>query len=422
MRKTAFSICMTLLFLFGIYLLISFNTIEAKTDDHSSEEHSEHSDDHREEKEDHDATHEDDHSNHGDHHDEEVVQLSESEIREFGIETSVVDAGVLKAYKTFPGEVVLNPDMTAHVVPRISGVIRKLMKGIGDRVRTGETIALLDSRELAEMKSGYLAARERVSLTKSNFKREEGLWKKKISSEQEYLEARQALAESKIEMRLFEQKLYAVGLSREDVKRLISEPHSELTMYKIVAPISGIIIKQHATMGEYIKDDSEAFVIADTASVRINVTVYQKDLASVRVGHKVTVSSGNALSNANAAISYISPILNETTRTVTARVELPNRDGRWRPGMFVNVKVISEMVNTSVLIPRESIQNIEGKNVVFIKTAEGFEPQKVVIGRKDSTGVEITSGLDPGQTYVTKGAFTLKAQLAKGSFGDGHAH
>ena len=117
-----------------------------------------------------------------DHEDESGVQLSHKELEEFGIELAEAGSGTLDLTIELPGEIALNADRLAHVVPRVASIVRQVKKRLGDKVKTGEVMAVLESREVAEAKSAYLAALERLALAGSNFKREEMLWQKKISS------------------------------------------------------------------------------------------------------------------------------------------------------------------------------------------------------------------------------------------------
>jgi cobalt-zinc-cadmium efflux system membrane fusion protein len=189
-----------------------------------------------------------------------------------------------------------------------------------------------------------------------------------------------------------------------------------------VAPFDGTIIEKHVALGEAHKEDAEMFLIADLSSVWVNLGVYQKDLPSIRVGQSVVVSAGHGIPDMTGRIGYIGPLVGEQTRTATARVVLPNRGGQLRPGLFVTGRVTLSTVPVPILVPRSALQTIDDKTVVFVKDGDDFEPRPVIVGRSNGTHVEITSGLEPGQKYVSAGAFTLKAQLAKGSFGDGHGH
>ena len=359
------------------------------------------------------------HDAHGE--EENIVHLNAEELKEFGVQVAEAGPGRLEILMELPGEIVIDPDRLAHIVPRVAGVVRQVKKKLGDRVRAGELLAVLDSGELSELKSTYLVARARARLAEATFSREEKLWQQEISSEKEYLEARQGLAETRIEMRAAEQKLHALGFSDRYLQELSFQEDELFTRYDMIAPFDGRIIEKHITFGEMIQDDAEAFVIADLTSVWAVLTVYQKDLARI-AGQPVRISVGDGAPAVEGSIGYVSPVVDEATRTTQARVLLPNPDGGWRPGSFVIGSWAVEQVDVGLLVPTSAVQMIEGKTSVFIETEEGFEPHPVQVGRTNETHVEITAGLMPGQRYVASGAFTLKAQLAKGSFGDGHGH
>ena len=127
---------------------------------------------------------------HGEHEEEQVVRLDDATMREFGVEVATVSSGNLQVHVSLPGEVVIDPDKLAHIVPRVSGIAQHVSKKLGDPVRAGEVLAVLESRELSEVKSAYLVARERSSLAVATFQREEKLWEQKISSEREFLETK----------------------------------------------------------------------------------------------------------------------------------------------------------------------------------------------------------------------------------------
>ena len=169
-------------------------------------------------------------------------------------------------------------------------------------------------------------------------------------------------------------------------------------------------------------DNTHAFVVADLSYVWADLTIYQKDLPRIRVGQKAIISASPAPVTAVGTISYISPVVEEATRTAIARVVLPNPDYQWLPGMFITAKVITDRLNASVVVPKTAIETFENQTVVFVKTPEGFVPRPVILGRENDSNVEIVAGLEPGEEYVKKGGFTLKAELMKEAFGGGHGH
>jgi cobalt-zinc-cadmium efflux system membrane fusion protein len=356
------------------------------------------------------------------HVDGKALRLTEAQRKEFGIELATAGPGQLKVQVELPGEIVPNADRVAHVVPRVPGVVREVRKVLGDHVRKGEVLLVLDSKELADIKAAFLSAREKLDLAQSNYDREEDLWKKKISPTQDYLQAKQAFTEARIELRSAEQKLHALGFSDAYLAQLPSQPDVSYIRFEVIAPFDGVIIEKHVALGETQKEDAESFRIADLRSVWVNLGVYQKDIPSIRAGQSVVVSAGHGIPDLTGEISYIGPLVGEQTRTATARVVLPNRGGQLRPGLFVTGRVTLSTVPVPVLVPRTALQTIDEKTVVFVEDEAGFEPRTVTVGRSNGTHVEITSGLESGQKYVSAGAFTLKAQLAKGSFGDAHGH
>ncbi len=356
------------------------------------------------------------------HEHEEGIRLSKEEMAEFGIEVRTALPGPIKIHVNLPGEVTINADRLAHAVPSVAGIVREVRKTMGEKVLAGEVMAVLESRELADTKSAYLAAKERTDLALSNFRREKELWIKKIASEQEYLKARQTLAEVRIELRSAEQKLHALGFSETFLEKLPTHSDVDYTRYEIRAPFNGTVIKKHIAIGELLNEESEAFVIADLDTVWVNLNVYQKDLPFIQIGQKANISAGRGLPDAEGTISYLGPIIEEKTRTATARVVLPNKDGRWKPGLFINAEVTVSEIEAAVAVPRTAIHTLGNQPAVFVATAEGFKPRAVSLGRSDKVNIEVLTGLQAGERYVNKGAFTLKAEIEKESFGEGHEH
>jgi cobalt-zinc-cadmium efflux system membrane fusion protein len=126
----------------------------------------------------------------------------------------------------------------------------------------------------------------------------------------------------------------------------------------------------------------------------------------------------------NAEIEMVTPFVDESTRSATARVVLDNKSGNRMPGTFVTAFSSTSEVNLPVVVAKSSVQNIEGHNVVFIEDEDGFEMKPVTLGRSDRKNVEIITGLEPGTDYVSTGAFQLKATVVTSSLGGhaGHGH
>lgn len=203
----------------------------------------------------------------------------------------------------------------------------------------------------------------------------------------------------------------------------VVESDESLAPFEVRTLIGGTVIEKHITLGEAVSRDHDAFVIADLSTVWVDLTVYQRDLARVHEGQTAQVFVGHGTTSGEAPIDYVTPIVDETTRTATARVELRNADGHWRPGMFVRGRILLDRAAASVAVPRTALHTYEGGTVVFVETAEGFEPRSVTPGRAGRDVVEIAEGLRAGERYARTGGFTLKAELGRESLGHaGHAH
>lgn len=351
-----------------------------------------------------------------------------------GIEILSAGSVQMNTVIELPGEIGLNKNKVAHLVPRVAGVVIEVRKNLGDRVRKGEVVAVFDSRGLADAKTDYIESVHRLEFAQASFIREENLWKKKISPEQDYLVSRHALEEAEIARQSTEQKLSALGLSSDDLHSLAVEPEGKvtdrevrtpfvakgLTRYELRSPLDGIIIEKNISLGEAIAEDTDIFVIADLSTVWGEITVYAKDLRVVRVGQKVTVKSKELGLETTARVSYLGPLVGEQSRAASAHVDIPNPNGLWRPGLFVTVELVAEAVRVPIAVASEAIQTFRDWNVVFTQYGDQFEVRPLALGRSDGKFVEVLSGLSPGEKYAAKNSFVLKAD--QGKSGASHDH
>ncbi len=367
------------------------------------------------------AGHEEGHD-HG-HDEAPAVRLDDAARARLGLQMAEAGPAELEITVELPGEVQVNGDRLAHVGPRVGGVARRVLVSLGDRVREGQLMAVLDSRELADSKAAYLAAAERLRLAEATHRREERLWQERVSSEQDYLDASNALAEARIALRAAEKTLHVLGFDEDEVDRLDQEADSEVASYRITAPFDGEVVDRHITVGETIPAEESVFTVADLATVWVDLAVHQRDLARVAAGQRVRVRSSHDGVEGVGTIRLVQPLLGEQTRTALARVTLPNPDRRWQAGAFVTATVTVDTSRADLAVPRTALIRMgDGDDVVFVETDRGFEPRPVELGRSSPDAVEVRSGLAPGDRYVAAGGFSLKAELGKGSFGDGHGH
>ncbi len=348
------------------------------------------------------------------------IELPPGGAEEAGIEVKPAGPATLKTVLALPGEIQLNPRRVAHVVPRVEGVVVEVRKELGDTVKQGEVLAVLESRELADLKSQYLVALRRLGLARATFAREERLWKEKISAEQDYLVAKKELAEAKILEEAAAQKLLALTIAKAELRTIASGTATPFSRYELQAPFEGEVVEKHLARGETAQADAGVFTIADLSTVWAEITVYAKDLPSIQVGQAVTVRAADTAYTAGGKVFYVSRLVGEQTRSARAYVEIPNPERRWRPGLFVTVEVVQEKVEVSVAVVAEAVQTHQDRPVVFVQHEDLFEVRPVTLGRRDGEWVEVREGLSAGERYVARNSFILKSELGK--FATTHEH
>lgn len=383
-------------------------------DGHSHEEDEEKHDKAREEHgHDHEGSHEGGHG-HAEEgaHAEGVINLNAAQIAAAGITVSEAASGKLSREVSVPGKIVAAADRMAQIVPKVGGTVTEARKNLGDSVEKGEVIALIESREMAETVADYLAARRAEELARTTFNREKGLWDKKITAEQDYLNARNVHQEAKIKLDLAHQKLQALGHDGQAAE------NANARFHEVKSPITGRVIGRELTLGEYVDSTHAAYTVADLGVLWVETAIAPADLPFVREGQAVTIIGGNG--KAQGKLIFVSPVVDPETRSAKAIVELDNAQGQWRPGEFANAAIATSAQDIDVILPKEAVQAIEGKSVVFVRNATGFGKRDVVLGREDSRNVEVTSGLSRGEPVAVSGTFTLKAELGKSEAGHEH--
>ena len=343
---------------------------------------------------------------------EGIIAISNAQAKAAGIKIETAAPARIRSAFQLAGEIRFNEDRTAHVVPRLAGVVESVSANLGQQVKKGQVIAVIASSEVSEMRSELLSTQRRQALAKVTYEREKKLWQDKISAEQDYLQAQQAYREAEIATQNARQKLAAIGASAGDA--------GALNRYELRAPFDGAIVEKHITLGESVKEDSNVFMISDLSSVWAEIIVPAKDLGIVRVGERATVKATSIGSVSTGTVSYVGSLLGEQTRTAKGRVTLANPSMAWRPGLFVNVELTSDERNAAVAVLAEAIQTVNDSPTVFVKVDGGFVGQLVTTGRSDGKYTEILTGIKPGTAYAASGSFVVKAEQGKGSAE--HAH
>ncbi|MFN4183455.1 MAG: efflux RND transporter periplasmic adaptor subunit [Hyphomonas sp.] len=368
--------------------------------------------------EDHDHDH-DHEETEGDH-----VELSPEAAREAGIVIATAELAALSSTLKLPAEIRFDADRIANVTASIDGIVARVDAREGAAVRKGETLAVLNSRELAGLKADYLTALSAETLARDTLMREERLWEHRVTAEAALQAARAGVAAAEATRKAAENKLHAVGVGHGALEKMVDAPDGGLASAAILAPIAGTIVRRNLSLGDMVTTEVTAplFVIADDSVLWADIAVYKNDYGRLQEGMAVLLRQETGAVAAEGTIAFILPLIEETSRTATARVILDNKERRLRPGQFVTAEIAAGDGAPVLRVPEAAIVQVEGKASVFVPTGDGFEPRAVETGGKAGGFAEIRSGLQAGDRYVSEGAFTLKAQLEKDAFGDGHAH
>ncbi len=318
------------------------------------------------------------------------------------------------------GTVSYDQDHLALVGPLVSGRVARLLAGVGDRVRRGQALAEIESAEVGQARADLIAARARAAAAQLNLHRETELAERRISSarEKEVAEA-QWITESAA-TRAATERLRALGLSAQDIAA--SEKSDQGGRLAMRAPIDGVVLERSVTLGQALERATDAFKIADTGHVWVDLDLYEKDLPRVHVGGQVEIRADAYTSEVfKGRVAYVVPVVEQATRTAKVRVELANESGKLSFGQLVTARLVGDptTVTTAVLaVPRAAIQRVDGRSVVFVKgaaagTESGFERRVVELGVSTGDQVEIRRGVTAGELVASDGAFLLKSELLR---------
>ena len=317
------------------------------------------------------------------------------------------------------GAITYDANHVSVVAPRVEGRLTELRADLGQAVTAGTVLAVVDSRDVAQTRGEVERARAALDVAQNNYEREKRLYDQKISSQKEMLEAQGAYKTSLAEYNGAVAQISGIGAGP-----------GEGGTYGLTSPLTGVVVERTAMPGQIVGPSTNLFTVADLRHVWITVDVYESDLTRVRPGATVVVSP-RALPGESfrGRVTFAGGVIDTSSRTLKVRVEVDNAALRLRPGMFAQVRIETPAGSRRVLgdaadvalVPELAVQDLNGRKVVFVPAgAPGrFVARAVIVGPRAGSGlIAITAGLKPGDIVVTNGAFKLKSELIKGSFGE----
>lgn len=365
----------------------------------------------------HEHAHHHDHDH--DHEHEEVheeVAMSDQEMATHQITAVTVEEGTLRPILELKGKMIFHPDLFAHIVPKISGIAKESRKKLGDHVEKGELMAVLESKEMADAKALYLDASSHEEYMRKQLESQQALEDKKIGSKNALESALNSYEEAAIAKNLAKEKLLSYGLQPEELNNL----SADYRLYEIRSPLKGTVIQRHLTQGEYVEGSEPIFEVADLSKVWVEIPVPQQEMKALKRGSVVRIQLPCAPETYNAELVYVSPFVEQASITGKAIAELKNEKEIHCPGSYVKVFIDGAASETALLVPKKSVQEIEGEKVVFVREGDLFIKRIVQLGAEDHSSVEVVEGLTKGEQIAADGSFILKADLGKYSMEHEH--
>lgn len=347
------------------------------------------------------------------------ITLSAEESSRVGLVVQPVARSDFRMHRDFPAIVQPNQRNMAEITALVRGRVVEVYGELGQEVKANAPLAILYSSELGLAQSAYLKAKAKLHVAEQAFNRAQFLLQEQVIGEAE-LQRRQAeLLSTQAEANESHDRLKLLGMNDEEFRRLESSRKIR-SVVPIVAPFAGRIIGRKLTRGEVVETTENLFVIADLSEVWVQANIPEKDIPFAHSVHASGDRQVEVRINAypkevfQGTITYVADVLDPVTRTMQLRIELPNRDGRFKPEMFATIRLFSEAQPDRLAVPEAALQRDQGRTFVFVqRSLNEYEVRDVHVGESNGTVTAILAGLNEGESVVTHGAFVLKSELLK---------
>lgn len=355
----------------------------------------------------------------GDEHKEEKehsgeVHMSAEALKRSEIQVGKVERRVHGGGVAVPAEVQFDPNSTAHVGSLVPGRFTSVEVALGDAVKRGQLLGVVASGDVSATRAKLDQTKARLTAAESALSRQRQLASEGIGAKRTLVEAEAEVSDLRAEVQGAQGQLAVLGSGGGGGQ------------LRLVAPIDGVVVQIHATLGETASPDEPAFVVTDPARVSVRGNVPELEIAKIKSGMRVAVRL-HAFPDLRltGSISYVAPMLDEQTRSLPIRVSLDTADARLRSGLFGAIELLGGADDQRVLtVPVDAVAMVDGQTVVFTPADEpnAFKPTVVTLGRRAGAFYEVAEGLTEGTLIATTGAFVLKSVLKSGEMSEGHEH
>ena len=321
-----------------------------------------------------------------------------------GVKTAPAERKPVVPTLRLTGSATFDPVHTASIGTRIRGLVRQVQLYEGDEVDQGDLLCEIDSAELGEAQAGVTIAKAHLVAADANLARELDLAGSQLTTARQAEVARATQAEMRAMLEAAQQRVLAMG----------SEPDAPLGVLRLRAPMSGTVIERHVAQGQSVEGHAIAFRVADLSHLWVELAVYERDVASIRVGDAVEIAPlANDEVTIRGKVAHVGSTIDEQTRSAEVRVEVDNSLRLLRPGQSVVATIaLTGPRPDGVVVPRRAVTFVDGHSTVFVRSAPAqIVPVRVDLGATDGEAQEIRSGLAVGDQVVTDGVFALKSEL-----------
>ncbi len=340
-----------------------------------------------------------------------VVRLANPELERIaGIQTVAAERGRASAAVECTARIAFDADRVADVRALLPGIVRRVRTELGAKVKRGAPLFELQSTHVGEAQGDLQTARAVLRTAKANVVRLRELRARGVAPQRELELAEEDFASARIGVSTAQAVLKVSGASG-------SEPSGR---YTVPAPIAGTVVRRPAVLGLLAHPDESLALLVDTSVMWALCDVPEAYAARVAVGQHVTVSVEGANGPPiDGELTWIASEVDERTRTVVARAELPNLDGGLRANQFARARIGTGASKASISVPRGAVQRVGEHEVVFVRTAKGVYEPRVVQRHGDDDPVLVDGRVEPADPVVTTGAVLLRTEVLPGSIGAG---
>jgi cobalt-zinc-cadmium efflux system membrane fusion protein len=350
----------------------------------------------------------------GGHSENEELTLTSEEAERAGVKVEEIKPQAIGDTVVVTATIQPDADKLAHVAPRIEGRITAAPAKLGDRVRPGQALATLDSVDVGEAHAAWVQAQSELRIAEADFKRAEALNAEEIIARKDFLRAQSDRDKAAAALRAAADKLRLLGGN--------GPAGGSVSGFAVTAPFAGTVIEKKATLGELGRPGESLFTVADLSRVWIQADLPEAALAKVRIGANAKVSvpayPGETF---GGRVDHLGAVLSKESRTVAARIVVPNADGRLKPEMFATATIeVAGDKRELLSLPDAAIVLMQGQPTVFVYEQGAYEMRAIEPGERAGGRTVVKGGLKPGEQVVTAGAYALKARKLKSQLGHGH--